>query len=186
MIKFKYAGFWRRVLAHFIDQIILGFISSIIIIPIMVFLGFGIFSRFNNSNGFQIENASFRPEELSYYEISLLISLVVVITIVSIIISWLYYALMESSRKQATVGKLILNIRVTTLSGERISFGRATGRYFAKILSSLILGLGYLVMLFSERKQTLHDMLSGCIIIDSNQFELQKILNQNESQEVSV
>lgn len=185
-MKFKYIGFWKRFVAHLIDQVILGFISTIIIVPVFIFFGLGVFSQFDNSRDFRIENVSFQPDEISIYEVSLMISIIIILTLISIIISWLYYALMESSRRQATVGKLILNMRVTTLFGERISFGRASGRYFAKILSSLILGLGYLMMLFSERKQTLHDMLSGCIVIDSNQYELQKILNQNKSVSDSI
>jgi uncharacterized RDD family membrane protein YckC len=72
---------------------------------------------------------------------------------ISTIVSWLYYALMESSAKQATVGKMALGILVTDLEGSRIGFGRATGRYFAKILPALILGIGFLMAAFTQRKQ---------------------------------
>ncbi len=70
-----------------------------------------------------------------------------------LVASWLYYALMESSHKQATIGKIVLGISVTDLSGNRISFGRATGRYFAKIISGVILSIGYIMAAFTAKKQ---------------------------------
>ena len=81
------------------------------------------------------------------------------------VISWLYYALLESSSLQATLGKRALGIRVTDLTGQQISFGRATGRYFAKVLSALTLGVGYLMAAFTERKQTLHDLVASCLVV---------------------
>jgi uncharacterized RDD family membrane protein YckC len=80
-------------------------------------------------------------------------------------ITWLYYALMESSAKQATVGKMALGIIVTDLEGRRIGFGKATGRYFAKILSALIIGIGFLMVAFTKRKQGLHDILAGTLVV---------------------
>lgn len=79
--------------------------------------------------------------------------------------TWLYSALMESSSRQATVGKMALGIVVTDLRGERIGFGRATGRHFAKILSSLILGIGYVMAGFTRRRQCLHDMIAGTLVV---------------------
>ena len=84
---------------------------------------------------------------------------------VSTVIGWLYFALMESSAKQATVGKMALGIMVTDEDGRRIGFGRATGRYFAKFLSVLTLGIGFLMAGFTERKQALHDMVASCLVI---------------------
>ena len=84
---------------------------------------------------------------------------------ISTVVGWLYYALMESSAKQATVGKMALGIVVTDLEGRRIGFGRATGRYFAKILSALILGIGFLMAGFTERKQALHDMVASTLVV---------------------
>ena len=87
----------------------------------------------------------------------------------SIIAGWLYYALMESSSKQGTIGKQVMGIRVTDLEGNQISFGRASGRYFGKILSALILAIGYLMMLFTQKKQTLHDLMAGCMVVKKSQ-----------------
>lgn len=83
----------------------------------------------------------------------------------ALIISWLYYAIQESSKQQATFGKRIVSIKVTGLEGQKISFGKATGRFFAKLLSSLIFGLGFLMALWSEKKQTLHDQLADTLVI---------------------
>ncbi len=82
----------------------------------------------------------------------------------SIVVSWLYEALMESSTQQATLGKLMLGLKVTDLQGNRISFARATGRHFAKIISGIILLIGFIMAGFTERKQALHDMIAGTLV----------------------
>lgn len=82
-----------------------------------------------------------------------------------IIVTWLYFSIMESSSKQATLGKMALKLKVTDLEGNRITFGRATGRYFAKILSCMILFIGYFMVLFTEKKQALHDIIAGTLVI---------------------
>src|SRR3954462_14879392 len=78
-------------------------------------------------------------------------------TVINLAWQWLYYALQEASVHQATVGKRALGLTVTNLSGGRISFGQATGRYFGKIISAVILLIGYFMMLWDDRRQTLHD-----------------------------
>lgn len=79
--------------------------------------------------------------------------------------SWLYYAIMESSSKQGTIGKIVLGISVTDLEGNRISFARATGRYSAKMISSLLLSIGYIVAAFTSRKQALHDIIASTLVV---------------------
>jgi len=81
------------------------------------------------------------------------------------VLQWLYFALMESSKTQGTVGKLVLKIKVTDYEGNRISFARATGRYFGKILSGMIMMIGYIMAGLTERKQALHDMLASCYVM---------------------
>jgi len=78
---------------------------------------------------------------------------------------WIYEAAMESSAKQATVGKMVLGLKVTDLEGHRISFARATGRHFAKLISAMILLIGYIMAGFNERKQALHDMIAGTLVV---------------------
>lgn len=85
--------------------------------------------------------------------------------VVNLIFGWLYYAVQESGPMQATVGKRALGIKVTNMDGGPISFGQATGRHFGKILSTLILFIGYLMMLWDDRSQTLHDRLAGTLVV---------------------
>jgi len=84
---------------------------------------------------------------------------------VSILLVFAYRAVMESSSFQATLGKLAVGLKVTDLEGKRISFGRAIVRYFAKWLSTLALGLGYLMVAFDEEKQGLHDRIAGTRVL---------------------
>lgn len=84
--------------------------------------------------------------------------------VLGVIVYWLYGALMESSSRQATLGKMALGIIVTDMNGDRISFGRASGRHFAKFISYIILLIGFLMAGFTEKKQALHDMIAGCLV----------------------
>lgn len=90
--------------------------------------------------------------------------------IVELVAAWLYYALQESGPKQATLGKRVMEIKVTSMRGGRISFGRATGRYFAKILSAIILLIGYIMAGFTKRKQALHDMIAETLVVSNDSF----------------
>lgn len=92
------------------------------------------------------------------------------------LIAILYFALFESSSRRATPGKMIAGIQVTDLSGNRISFVRALGRYFAKILSALILCIGFLMAAFTQRKQALHDMVAGTVVITYKESHVGKLI----------
>jgi uncharacterized RDD family membrane protein YckC len=78
---------------------------------------------------------------------------------------WLYFALFESGKAQATPGKMAMGIKVVDDVGQRIGFGRATGRYFGKIVSGLILNIGYLLAGWTARKQALHDMMASTLVV---------------------
>ncbi|MFH0989951.1 MAG: RDD family protein [bacterium] len=149
----QYAGFWRRFVAYIIDSIIVGFAAFIIILPAIGLLGVGI--------GVGITEDS----EAGLGLIIAAIASYVFGILVIVIATWLYFALMESSNKQATLGKLALGIIVTDMNGGRISFGRATGRYFGKILSGMIFMIGYLMAAFTEKKQALHDIMASCLVV---------------------
>jgi uncharacterized RDD family membrane protein YckC/Tfp pilus assembly major pilin PilA len=95
-----------------------------------------------------------------------------------LLLVWLYKAGMESSRLQATVGKLALGIKVTTLAGERIGFRRATGRSFAQILSAIILYVGFLMAGFTKRRQALHDMIAGTLVVQKK-YTSEEIANSS-------
>jgi uncharacterized RDD family membrane protein YckC len=81
----------------------------------------------------------------------------------TVIVPWLYSALQESSTPGATFGKRLLGLQVVDLAGRRISFGRASGRFFARLMP--MLGIGYLMVLFTRRRQTLYDLVGGCVIV---------------------
>lgn len=140
-----YGGFWVRVLAYIIDAIILQMVSTILIMMVAG-VGFATGGANEESLGFAVFGA---------YGLTL-------------VINWLYYAVLESSTWQGTVGKKALNLVVTDDSGGRIGFGRATGRYFAKIISSLILLFGFFMIGWTQRKQGLHDMIAGTLVHKTN------------------
>lgn len=83
----------------------------------------------------------------------------------NIIISWLYFSLLQSSSRQATIGKMVMGLKVVDEDGERITFQQATIRYFSKILSAIILMIGYIMAAFSSKKQALHDKLASTYVI---------------------
>lgn len=154
--QMSYAGFWKRFVAFIIDSILVSIVETVLLVPILAMSGITIFRAiaFDES-----------PSEIVGMVMALIAAYLGWL-LMTIVVSWLYFALMESSERGATVGKLALGIRVVDLSGKRISFARATGRYFAKILSSLILMIGYLMAAFTDRKQALHDTIAGCLVIN--------------------
>ena len=166
--EFYYAGFWRRFVAYLIDELLIGAVTFFLLLPIYLIFGVGIFALENYDKYEDYSSVSF----VQYYEddvsaafIIAMIFIILIIAAVATILQWLYYALMESSSKQATLGKMALGLKVTDMSGNRISFARATGRYFGKIISGLILNIGYIMAGFTERKQALHDMMANCLVI---------------------
>jgi uncharacterized RDD family membrane protein YckC len=87
------------------------------------------------------------------------------------ILQWLYFAYFESSEKQGTFGKQAMGLFVTDINGDRLTFGKASIRYFARLLPTLIPVVGFLYTLadyfsqpFTEKKQTLHDMIAGTLV----------------------
>ncbi len=136
-----YAGFWRRSAAMAIDGMLLGVVQAVLTIGLIGSLA-------TAENG---------EEEA--------IGAVIVLNLLVFGIMWLYFALMESSGKQATLGKMMVGIVVSDVGGNRISFARANGRYFAKGVSSVILMIGFLMATFTERKQALHDIMAGWLVI---------------------
>lgn len=143
-----YAGFWRRFVAFVIDGLILTFVTF----PINLALHIPVWSWMNQ-------------DEINFEDILALISASLVAIMIYTLITWLYSALFESSRYQATLGKLALNIQVTDLDGRRISFARATGRFAGKIVSKLLLMIGYLIQPLTQRRQALHDLMAGTLVV---------------------
>lgn len=86
--------------------------------------------------------------------------------LLGLLVGWLYSASLESSPRQGTLGKMALGIKVTDMAGERISFGQASGRFFGKVISSFLFGIGYLMIAFTENQQGLHDLMAGCLVLN--------------------
>lgn len=178
----KYAGFWKRFLAYLLDYAILGFIKFILFIPVWLFLMFGYYSEYYHPENDSYTSVSFQEYGVDESMFAFLLLLIIVLSLISIIGEWLYFSLMESSSKQGTLGKIIIGIKVTDLNGNRISFGKATGRFFGKYLSGLILGIGYIMAAFTEKKQALHDILAKCLVVDKINYDyLYDIQQENKS-----
>ena len=158
MPRVEYAGFWQRLLALVIDNVILGFGFVLIVIPLIFLTGF---RRFFDD---------FHPgEALNDAGIFMLVVFFFLAAAGALVFTWLYHALMECSEWQATVGKKALGLVVTDMSGQRVSFGRATGRHFGKIITNMIPAfIGYIMAGFTQKKQALHDMLAGCLVLRQN------------------
>ena len=144
-----YAGFWLRLAAYLIDSILLGVAVGIFIF--MPLLG--------QSGAGGISPESFWALYMDTSRQGIARRLLVVMA------AWLYWALLESSALQATPGKRMLGLIVTDLQGRRISFARASGRFFGKAISGFLLMAGYIMAGFTEKKQALHDMLAGCLVL---------------------
>jgi len=152
-----YAGFWLRFVAHLIDGFLLGVVALAVLLPLFILTGLGA-----TLHGLNRDNPP-DPRIVAAFasSIGLLIG-------GSLILGWLYSAYFESSEWQGTVGKKVMNLVVTDLQGNRISFARASGRYFAKLISGLIpFGIGYVLAGITEKKQALHDMIAGCLVLRS-------------------
>ncbi len=141
---YTYAGFWLRAVAFIIDGVVVA-------IPAVI-LG-ALFSA--------ILPAILRPDSVeTILEISTLL-----LYVSYFLIFWLYFTKMESSKRQATYGKKWLGLKVTDMNGQRISFGRANKRFWAKFLSGLILNIGFMMAGFTAQKQALHDMIAKTLVL---------------------
>lgn len=142
----QYAGFWIRVGAYLIDYIVM------IIAQMAIFGIFGV-AMFGAT--------SLDPADTSAFETAGGIIAYTITTVGGI----LYFVIMESSSKQATLGKMAVGIVVTDEHGQRISFLRALGRYFAKILSALVMFIGFIMVAFTDQKQGLHDIICSTLVV---------------------
>ena len=153
-----YAGFWLRVVANLLDGFILAVPVGIVIVILILSSSLGTFMR-------NFPNPPDPPDPSEAFGVALAIGIGVFI-LLAIVGNWLYYACFESSTWQATPGKKVLNIAVTDMTGARITFGRASGRFFAKFITRLIpLGIGFILAGITERKQALHDMIASTLVL---------------------
>jgi uncharacterized RDD family membrane protein YckC len=138
--KLSFAGFWIRTAAMIIDVIIIGILFFLSALTVGLLMTLHILKRG-------------AAERSLYFNISMIVvgSLAV-----------LYFIAMESYI-QGTLGKIAVGIRVGKLDGRRISFVNSTGRYLARSLSG-ILGIGYFMIFFNKKKQSLHDKLAKTFV----------------------
>ena len=134
----KYASIGKRFLAAFIDGIILSIVGTIVNVIIAAVLGG------SGDAAVAVQAAG---------------------SLVGLLIGWAYFAIQESSPKQATIGKQAMGLLVTDMEGQPISFVKASIRHFSKILSALILFIGYIMAFFTEKKQALHDIIAGTLVL---------------------
>lgn len=145
--NYKYGGFWVRFVASIIDGIVIYIIHSI---TALVFFG----SMFP------------MPQDPDNVSLEFLFSAQYVgASVFSLLLDVVYYAGMQSSSKQATIGKMAFDLKVVRTDGSRISFLRGVGRYFSKWVSAIILMIGYIMAAFDRRKQALHDKIADTMIV---------------------
>ena len=162
MFPTKYASIFKRFIALLIDWLITSLISfAVFIILVLIML----------PETFQDWMYDLRPrwlwigDPLEYMDFEAYTAITLII-FSFLILPLLYFALFESSARQATPGKMVMGIFVTDLDGNRISFLKALGRTLAKVLSKTICYVGYIVALFTARNQTLHDLLASTLVLE--------------------
>lgn len=153
--RVQYGGFWLRFVAFLIDNVVMTVAIVLICIPLIFLTGLG-----------ALISEIHPEEEMNDAGFWLIMGIVFLLVTVGLGVTWLYHALMECSEWQATIGKKAMGLVVTDTTGRRVSFGRATGRHFGKIVTNMVpLMIGYIMAGFTEKKQALHDMISGCLIL---------------------
>jgi uncharacterized RDD family membrane protein YckC len=158
-----YAGFWKRVAAYIIDIIVL-YVPNLLIEK-----AFGMAAA-REAMKQALANAAGDPGAMMAAQAHFYATMWPAF-LATFVLAWWYYALCESSAWQATVGKLALGIRVTDMEGRRLKLGRALIRYPAMILSTLIIFIGFLMVAFTRRKQGLHDILAGTLVLNGRASE---------------
>lgn len=146
MRAIDYAGFWDRCGALVIDVVIMALPSAII--------GYIFSSAFADHMAMRgADDVTSEIGGMLWAKLS------------GIAVAWVYYASMESSIFQGTLGKHILGLKVVDLDGRRLTFGRASGRFFGRVVSAIPFGAGFLIQPFTAKKQTLHDILASCLVV---------------------
>lgn len=152
-----YAGFWLRFVAYLIDSAIVGVAFAAIAAVAIGTVGLRAFRGF-------VPGVYDRPTN-PFFPVAMM-GVIFVLLPITIVVSWLYFAYMESSVHQGTLGKMALGLFVTDAQGQRVTFARATGRFFAKFITGLIpFFIGYIMAGFTEKRQALHDMIAGCLVL---------------------
>lgn len=153
----NYAGFWLRFVAVIIDSIILGAVQFIAIMPVLGIMGIGMADDIQNIY------SSDPAEAMSV--LGPIMAMAGITQVVFLAIQTLYFSFMESSPYQVSIGKMVLGIKVTDINGNKLDFTKALVRNLCRIISSMILFIGYLMAAFTEKKQALHDMIANTLVV---------------------
>lgn len=145
-VPMRYGSFLSRLIALIIDRLVISGILLVVFIPLGIVTSIG---------------GLFVMPQLSIVQGTVAPSL----WLLSIILDWLYFAVMESSERSATIGKRLLGLRVLSDQGVRLTFARASLRYFSKIISALPLMLGFVMALFTKKTQALHDFIAETVVV---------------------
>ncbi len=165
---YPYAGFWKRAIAFLIDSVVISIPVGIMYAVILIPQGMAFAKAV--SNGTEPSPDAMMGIMGRYF------ASMVLLWVLTIAISWLYFALTESGKHQATLGKRAFGIKVTGPQGERISFARATGRFFAKMVSGMTFYFGFYMAGFTQKRQALHDILANTFVIVKTHTEEDKEL----------
>ena len=153
----NYAGFWLRFAAYVIDYIIIYVVQSFVFIPVLGVLGISFASKMDSMDN--MSDAESMGMAMGFAAVMAATALL------TTIIAILYWSIMESSKYQATVGKMALGLRVSDVDGQNLDFVKSLIRNVCKIISGMILGIGYIMAGFTERKQGLHDIIAGTLVV---------------------
>ena len=154
----QYAGFWLRVVAYLIDSVVMGVAFMALFIPFAIMTGLtAVLGKIHPGED---------PRDVGAVLGGTFFLGLFTVVCLAFLGGWLYHAKMESSSWQATLGKKALKLRVTDLYGARVTFARASGRHFAKLITGLIpLGVGVMLAGLTDRRQALHDMIASCVVL---------------------
>ncbi|WEQ52691.1 RDD family protein [Komagataeibacter oboediens] len=164
-----YGGFWIRVVAYLIDSIVLwallGLLGMLLVPPSLSISIFDPQSTGGSGGDYRI--SYIQPADYTIVSSTphLHWNGNGLFELITLLLPAAYYIVFEASSLQATPGKILCRMRVTDLYGNRITALRAAGRYFGKYLSALICGVGFLMVMWTQRKQGLHDILAGTCVI---------------------
>lgn len=148
---FQYGSIWRRACALMIDMVVLAIIGTVFFDPIITLLGFSALHEMSHRVPFSVDII----RGYGAWAVAMLFA------------AWLYFAIMESSRMQATLGKRLMGLLVFTSDEARLSFREASIRFWAKVLSVMTCFLGFFLALTGTKRRTLHDRIAGTMVLQA-------------------
>ena len=154
-----YAGLGRRFVAFIIDVVL------VLILGLVAVAGLGLFRGLQNAYFYAVQHIPAEELTVEGTTGALVGSILAAYGLLLVIVPWLYFAGFESSRSQATPGKVLMSLVVTDLQGQKPTFARTTLRFAGKFISTLIIFIGFLMIGFTKKRQGLHDKIAGCLVL---------------------